>query len=313
MKTIVFLTSLTFLITIFQPCTAQYPPDMSGARIVTYETVGGIELKLWIFNPDKHQITDARPCIVFFFGGGWRKGDPKQFEQHCRYLSARGMVAITADYRVASRHQVKANACIADAKSAIRWVRQHAKTLGIDPDRIAAGGGSAGGHLAASTATLTGFDDPSEDLTISAEPNALVLFNPALVLATVPGLYTVPAERQQDLMTRFDVGDDLKSISPVHGVKKGTCPTIIFHGTGDTTVAFETAELFTSKMRENGNQCQLFGYEGSPHGFFNYGKNDNGAFIDTVNKVDAFLVELGYLPPPPKVVGAGINKGKSME
>jgi acetyl esterase/lipase len=74
------------------------------------------------------------------------------------------MVAMVADYRVKSRNNVTANKCVADAKSAIRWVREHASELGVDPNKIAAGGGSAGGHLAAATATLSKFDEANENL-----------------------------------------------------------------------------------------------------------------------------------------------------
>src|SRR5439155_6979750 len=111
---------------------AGYPPEMPGAKVETFKTVGETKLALYIFNPEGHKAADQRPAIVFFFGGGWTGGSPGQFEQQCRYLAARGMVAMTADYRVASRQQVKAAQCVADAKSAIRYVRAHAKDLGVD-------------------------------------------------------------------------------------------------------------------------------------------------------------------------------------
>ena len=77
--------------------------------------------------------SDKRPAIVFFFGGGWTGGSPGQFEQQCKYLASRGMVAITADYRVASRHNVKAMCCVADAKSAIRFRAQERGRAGHRP------------------------------------------------------------------------------------------------------------------------------------------------------------------------------------
>ena len=98
--------------------------------------------------PDDHRPGDKRAAVVFFFGGGWRGGSPGQFQHHCEYLASRGMVAMTADYRVLSRHKTKADKCAADAKSAVRWIRANAERLGVDPNRIAAGGGSAGGHVA---------------------------------------------------------------------------------------------------------------------------------------------------------------------
>jgi acetyl esterase/lipase len=159
---------------------------IEGARKEVYKRVGSTELALWIFEPAAGPAKN-RPAIVFFFGGGWSSGTPAQFEPQCRALAARGMVAITADYRVATRQQAKAADCVADAKSAVRWLRQNAARLGLDPDRIAAGGGSAGGHIAAAT-LVPGFDTEGEDKTVSCAPSALVLFNPALVLAPLEGL-----------------------------------------------------------------------------------------------------------------------------
>ena len=259
-----------------------------------------MDLKLWVFNPPGDKVEDKKPTIVFFFGGGWNAGNPGQFEQHCRYLAARGLVSILADYRVYSRHKVLANKCISDAKSAIRWVREHAEELGVDPVRIAAGGGSAGGHLAAATAVLPKFDEPTEDTNISSGPNALVLFNPALVLAPVNSGNAEYSEKLEDMGRRF--GAEPLDISPYQNIKQDTPPTIIFHGTNDTTVPFDTVELFSDKMNEMGNDCMLVAYEGESHGFFNFGNKLNGPFIDTVNRMDKFLVSIDYLQAPPKAI-----------
>jgi len=180
-----FTTSLLAL-----PAAAQ----IEGVPSELYKTINGVKLNLSIFRPDGHSPKDRRAAIVFFFGGGWRSGSPKQFEQQCRHLASKGMVAMAADYRVSSRHQAKVVDCIRDAKSAIRWVRSNAAKLGIDPNRIAAGGGSAGGHLAACTAVLPGLEEPSEDLAISSRSNAMVLFNPALMLAEAPEVDFKPRE-----------------------------------------------------------------------------------------------------------------------
>ncbi len=269
----------------------KYPPSFNGARTEVYKTVGDVKLTLSIFEPASGPKS-GRPVIVFFFGGGWSSGSPAQFEQQCRHLAERGMVAITADYRVASRHQVKPVACVADAKSAMRWVRANATRLGIDPRRIAAGGGSAGGHLAAATATLPGLDEPGEDTRVSAVPDAAVLFNPALVLAPMEGLALegfgtrVPEER---------LGTKPENLSPAHHVKRGAPPTIIFHGTADTTVPFATAEAFARVMKAAGNRCELVAYDGQPHGFFNFGRQ-GGKYPETLAATDAFLVSLGWLP-----------------
>ena len=275
-----------------------YPPELSGAKAVTYKTVGETKLALYVFNPEGHKASDSRPAIVFFFGGGWTSGSPGQFEQHCRYLASRGMVAITADYRVASRHQAKAVQCVADAKSAIRYVRAHAKELGVDPKRIAAGGGSAGGHIAGCTGTVPGLDEQGEDTAVSSVPDAMVLFNPALALAPVDGNdfggfgARLPAER---------LGVEPVAISPAHNVKAGAPPTIVFHGRADSTVPFATAEVFAAAMKKAGNRCEVAGFEGQQHGFFNFGKGDNSMFRATLAQADKFLASLGWLSGEPAV------------
>ena len=277
-----------------------YPPHIDGAKEITYKTVDGCKLNLWIFKPEKHQSTDNAPAIVFFFGGGWNAGTPTQFVKHCEYLSARGMLAIVADYRVKSRNDVPVKVCVSDAKSAIRWVRENASELGVDGNRIAAGGGSSGGHLAAACATLPKFDEEDENKSISSKPNALVLFNPALVLAPVDGGKEEWNERMAGLEKRM--GTKPENISPYHNMVGKLPPTIIFHGTADTAVPFLSVELFTKRMHEFGNECTLVGYQGEPHAFFNYGKNSNAVFVDTVHKMDEFLVSLGYLKAPPETV-----------
>ncbi|VGO17764.1 Carboxylesterase NlhH [Pontiella desulfatans] len=269
------------------------PNPLPGARAEIYKSIDGVKLPIHIFEPNGHKAGDARPAIVFFFGGGWNSGSPSQFEKQCTYLASRGMVAMSAEYRVKSRHGVKAVSCFSDAKSAIRWVRQNAQRLGVDPNRIAAGGGSAGGHLAGALGTISAFDDPTEDPSISALPNALVLFNPALVLAPVEGYDSGNPKKLAGMEARMGVPSH--QLSPYHHIGSGIPPTIIFHGTADKTVPFSSAELFTRQAKKKGNPVELVPYEGQGHGFFNYKEKGNPAFLDTLKKTDAFLVSHGYL------------------
>ena len=146
--------------------TGGYPPVLPGTKAETYRQVGSTELKVWIFEP-ADKATQPRPAIVFFFGGGWTGGTPAQFEPQSRHLASRGMIALVADYRVKSRQDAKPADCVADAKACVRWVRANAGRLGIDPTRLAVGGGSAGGHLAAAVATLPGLDAATDDKAVS--------------------------------------------------------------------------------------------------------------------------------------------------
>jgi acetyl esterase/lipase len=274
-----------------------YPPNLPGAKVETYKTVGDVKLNLYIFNPEGQRPTDKRPAIVFFFGGGWVTGTPAKFGEQCKYLASRGMVAITADYRVGSRHQAKAVNCVADAKSAIRFVRTEAARLGVDPDKIVAGGGSAGGHIAACTGLIQGFDESTEDASISSIPNAMALFNPVVILAPVDGLNAVEQRRVTSLKDRM--GTDPQALSPYHHIKRGAPSTIIFHGTADTNVPFRTVEIFTKAMTDVGNSCTLDSYEGQGHSFFNYGRGGNEYYAKTMRALDEFLAGLGYLSGQP--------------
>ncbi len=285
-----------------------YPPQFDGADQEIYKTIDDVELKLWIFRPDGHRSGHARPAIVFFFGGGWKKGDPGQFEQHCRYFASRGMVAMTADYRVLERHGTFADRCVSDAKSAIRFVRQNAQRLGIDPQRIVAAGGSAGGHLAACTGVVPGFEQPGEDTQVSSAPSALALFNPALVLTPFEGV-SLPKEKIVEISQRS--GAPLERLAPVAYVRKGLPPTIIFHGQTDKSVSFATASKYAEVATAAGNRCELVGYRGAGHGFFNHGRGGNPGeyFPVTVHRLDRFLTSLGYLKGEPAI---GIPASKNV-
>ena len=274
--------------------------ELPGSRAEVYKTIGDVKLKIYIYEPKGHKAGAKRPAIVFFFGGGWRGGTPRQFLEHCRYLASKGMVAMTADYRVSSRQGTKPVHCVRDGKSAVRWIRQNADRLGIDPDRVAAGGGSAGGHVAACTGTLPKHDEPGEDAKVSSVPNAMVLFNPVLITAEAEGLKTFGGDRLEKLKARLGV-EDPKTMSPYHNIRKGLPPTLVLHGKGDTTVPYLTAEAYVKQATKTGLRAELAGYDAMPHGFFNFGRRDNKMFLATVTRMHEFLSSLGYVKGKPAV------------
>lgn len=262
---------------------ANAPEPERAPLLVPYKTLAdGTVLNLHVFEPDGEAPKDGRPAIVFFFGGGWVNGSPSQFYPQCRHLVERGFIAMAAEYRIKSKHNSTVPQSVADGKSAIRYVRAHAKELGINPDKIIAGGGSAGGHVAACTGTLPDYDEAGEDMSISSIPNAMILMNP--VIDTTPAGYTgkmLPTE-----------GD--RSLSPVHHVTKDTPPTLICHGTADPTVPYENVVRFKKVMADAGSRCVLDSYEGAKHGFFNPGREDGKYYPKTLAAIDAFIDSLEW-------------------
>jgi acetyl esterase len=270
-----------------------------SVRQEIYKRVGDLQLTAQVYELEKDRAR-KRPAIVFFFGGGWRNGSVNQFRYHSEYLARHGMVAIVPDYRVSSRHMAEVVDCVSDARSAIRWVRANARRLGIDPDRIAAGGGSAGGHLAAATALLPELKAEGENARFRSQPNVLVLFNPALDLRREAFPDSFTDARYEEIQGRL--GDTVEQLSPRLHLRSNLPATIIFHGQADRTIPYQTVKNYSEAARAHGNRCELVGYDDADHGFFNFGRAGNGAFIDTMQRSHRFLADLGYLDGKPDVV-----------
>jgi acetyl esterase len=253
---------------------------------ILYKQVDTVSLYMDVIYPEDVDATGAYPAIVFFFGGGWNSGSIGQFEQHARYFASRGMVCFRVDYRVKSRQGTTPFESLKDAKSAIRYIREHASDFHVDPHKIVASGGSAGGHLAAATAMVTAFNEGSDRLSYSCVPNALLLFNP--VIDNGPGGYGY--ER---------IGEVYDTFSPLHNIREGAPPTIFFLGTEDNLIPVETAQYYKTVMEKVGSRCDLFLYEGQGHGFFNYRQIEY--YKKTMFEANQFLISLGYLDKEPLV------------
>ncbi len=255
-------------------------PALAAGSLV-YKKAADRELHLQIEKPADWKPADKRPAIVFFFGGGWVGGTAEQFRPQSEALARRGMVGLRVEYRTIPKgDKGPPVVCCADAKSALRYVRSHATELGVDPDRIAAAGGSAGGHLAAFTGLVDGLDDPEDDTKVSCKPNALVLFNP--VFNNGPGQWG--HER---------VGDRFKEFSPAHNITKSAPPTIVFLGDSDKLIPVATLREYEAAMKAAGVRCDAHVTPGAGHGFFNKEPHKT----ETLSQADSFLVSLGWLKP----------------
>tara|TARA_B110000285_G_scaffold58172_1_gene66552 strand:+ start:3426 stop:4310 length:885 start_codon:yes stop_codon:yes gene_type:complete len=287
-----------FLLSLLGATVAVAGEQIRPGQTITYKTLESSELKLHVFNPPGHVPSDQSPVIVFFFGGGWAGGTPRQFYQQARDFAELGFVAISAEYRTKRTHKTTPFECVEDGKSAIRWVRQHANELGIDPNRIISAGGSAGGHVAACTGVIEGHEAEGEDLSVSSMPNLLILYNPVIDTTEAGyGLNAVTEARKTEL-------------SPCHHVRAGLPPTLIFHGTADSEVPFENVERFTALMTEAGNDCSLVAFEGKRHGFFNGSffrpKSSDVDYGAAMAHGVEFLTKQGYLPVVSSGDGAGL-------
>ncbi|MDG1702304.1 MAG: alpha/beta hydrolase [Opitutae bacterium] len=247
-----------------------------------FKETPNLDLKIYVFKPDAWNASQENPAIVFYFGGGWNSRHITQFVAYAQYYVSKGFVCFIPNYRVRSTDNSQALDSVRDAQDAFAYVRKNVKQFGIDSSRIAASGGSAGGHLAASLGTLK--DSKNKEL---SKPNALILFNPVCV---------VDSDKNPKRYDFARLGAEGHEISPYHNVSDKVPPTIIYHGTEDRLVPYQTAKMFHEKMLEAGNDCTLIPFEGKDHGFFNHGKHlAESDYRKTLNYTDEFLSKIGWM------------------
>jgi len=271
-----------------RPAAADAAPALARADVLIYKPDVKPKLKLHLARPDAGRFPGPRPCIVFFHGGGWRSGDPKQFQAYASRLAELGVIGISAQYRLMRDGDELPLEAVRDARSALRFVRAKASQLGCDVQRIGAGGGSSGGHLAAMTAVPApkgglALDDSADDLGVSPRPQALFLMNPPLNLERYDR--PVPVEQRRQL-------------SPTLLMDAGLPPTWIFHGTADKVVPFSQATEFRERARALGaGEVTVQAFSGKGHGFFNAKRGDGGDFEATMTGIVAGLKKLGWIDP----------------
>lgn len=223
-------------------------------------------------------VQSAAPAMLFFFGGGWKSGNINHLRPQAEYLAREGMVSVLVQYRTESSHGTTPMIALEDAVDAMHYFKENGSTYRIDTSRIAAAGGSAGGHLAAATALCDRYN------TLDARPDALVLYNP--VIDNGPEGYGY--ERVSEVFPDF---------SPLHNIKKGAPPTLFFLGDADALIPVHTGYEYQRKMDSVSARCDLLIYPDQTHGFFN--PRNPAYFSETLFQTHVFLYELGYLKNPP--------------
>ena len=262
----------------------------TAPQVRTYKTIDGASLKLHVFPAAGASIPQRRPAFVWIHGGGWTGGTAESGFPIARYFSIRGMVAFSVEYRLVKAGGPFIGDSLVDCKSAMRYIRGHAAELGVDPDRIAVAGDSAGGHLAAALGTVRGFDDRLDDPSISALPNAMLIYN---------GVSDVT----EGNWSRSAAPGSAQELSPVFHVMAGAPPAIVLHGLIDTVVPPDQSRRFCAAMQQAGNRCDLVLVENARHAFV---MPDYTAMEPVVVKAirdgDGFLASLRYLQGPPTLV-----------
>ena len=258
---------------------------------IIYKTAGNKELNVDVFYTSSSQLKNDNSAIALFHGGGWAFGDPSEFYEACRRYARKGFITFSFQYRLSRNTdgtypnpEITPVESTKDARSAIRWLRENAVTLKINPDKIVVGGQSAGGQLALGTALLDTINEVSDNLKISTVPNALLLYS--------SNVNTLEAWVDMLLGKRRE---EIWSISPYHNLKNPMPPVIEFRGDEDDQVLPYTVEMFKAKMNQLGNYYEEYVYPGRKH-YLAAGNKKYATYFDEeiLEKTDAFLEKFGF-------------------
>lgn len=280
-------TSRVVALALFLLCSSNVGAQEAGSPALEEFTSLGAKVGVRIFSPS-HEEGRPRSAIVLFHGGGWNAGEAGWMDDIAEQYAELGMVAVSVDYRL-SRDDVTPFDAVADARNAIRWVREEADRLGIDPGKVVALGTSAGAHLAASTAI---FDEPWGGA-VSSVPNALVLRSPAVSVATSGWFRKLTGGAAQ-----------AAALSPDLHVRAGLPPMLLLQGEEDNVTPAAGAKRFCQRMQERGNTCRLELYPGVGHLFTrnlasqevpDYEAIDGNVSKDASDAATAFLREHGFI------------------
>jgi acetyl esterase/lipase len=249
------------------------PPSDTGRHV--YRSVDDRDLTVQVFAPEATTQGADRPAIMLFHGGAWQRGSAEDMYPMCRYFASRGMVALSVEYRLSDMARVTPIEATEDAAVAMAWTRRNARRLGVDAHRIATGGYSSGGQLAVMAATPAG-----APASIGHRPDALVLWSPSLAAHTDPDFLRLLQDRA-----------DPTTLSPLENVLPGLPPAIVLVGSRDKVSRQSDARRFCEQMTGAGNRCELHVYKNRNHVFL----NTIDDYVDTLMRIDAFLVSLGFL------------------
>ena len=277
---------------------------------MVYKTTKDTLLKIYYIKPTNAKPGKKYPAIIWIHGGGWTSGTASTFFPHAKYFALRNAVGFSIEYRLVKYGGTGIEVCLEDCKSAIRFIRLHAKELNIDPDKIIVLGDSAGGHLAAALGTIDVFNDTTDDLSISAKPNAMVLYNPCVDMTVYPLVKNIFSNSIQNTKTIDSAAITpekwqlARSFSPITYVKKGQPQCLILHGLDDKVIPCEQSVRFAEAMNKAGNDCKILLLAKTRHAFVvpKYTATE-AQVVAAIAEGDKYLTSLGYLhgAPPLRV------------
>ena len=252
-------------------------PDIS----YSYAKRDKVNLKLHFFIPKKSKLKSS---VLLFHGGGWAFGSSYSLFKICKSLAKEGILCASADYRLALKHDTKVKDSMLDAADAYKWMVKNSEKLNIKKDQIMVGGGSSGGHLAASLAMI-----PDEKNETYDNIKAMILFNPALNTSALNA--EIPEnidERRKNLWlyVRKLFEGKFEDLSPSNFIRSDLPPSIIFHGEKDKTIPIFLIEDFTKEMKEKGNQVDLLKWKDNGHQFYRW---DKKAYPEVMEKLVSFV------------------------
>lgn len=259
---------------------AAEPPPSKSTQVefrgdVAFLSPGRSET-LDLYLPKNRKPGEKSPAVVLIHGGGWKEGDKRQAREieFGTTLAENGYVAASVNYALRSAGKFPTN--LQDCKNGIRYLRAHAEELGIDPNRIAVMGGSAGGHLSLMVA-YTGDDHalapPQPYPGISDKVSCVIDFYGITDIEsrkkTDPeGKPTEPRGVESEVKSIFgSTPAEWKKASPVGHLRKDLPPTLILHGKKDTTVDRDQSQLLADALKKVGAEYELVWLNQAGHSF----------------------------------------------